>query len=105
MSRNLRYFVLVPLSVLAFYVLFVLPDIDLGWPGGLAMLGGSWLVWYLLWKTMCESTAAAGSDESVSSASPGEHMAWTGLVFTLAILAYYGLRGSLMVAPDGTRAP
>jgi len=104
-NRSLRYAVLVPLSVLAFYALFVLPDIDLGWPGGLAMLCAAWLVWYLLWATMRESAAAARADESVPSASPGEQQAWIGLVFTIAILVYYGLRGSLMVAADGTRAP
>lgn len=49
MSRYLRYAILIPLSVVAFYVLFVLPDINLGWFGGLALLAGSWCVWYLLW--------------------------------------------------------
>jgi hypothetical protein len=102
----LRYAVLVPCSVLAFYVLFVLPDIDLGWPGGLAMLGAAWLVWYLLWATMRESAATARSDEAaLPTASPGEQQAWIGFVFTLAILAYYAVRGPLMVAADGSRAP
>ncbi|QRP63623.1 hypothetical protein I6J77_16190 [Rhodanobacter sp. FDAARGOS 1247] len=105
MPRSLRYAVLIPLSVLAFYVLFVLPDIDLGWPGGLAMLGAAWLVWYLLWSTMRESAAAAKTDESMATVSPGEQRAWIGLIFTAAILAYYALRGSQMVAADGSMAP
>jgi len=105
MSRNLRYAVLIPLSVLAFYVLFVLPDIDLGWPGGLAMLAGAWLVWYLLWATMQESAAAAKTDGSAAPVSPGEQRAWIGLVFTAAILAYYALRSTQMVAADGSMAP
>lgn len=105
MSRALRYVVLIPLSVLAFYVLFVMPDIDLGWPGGLAVLGGAWLVWYLLWATVQASAAAAKTDESVAPVSPGEQRAWIGLVFTVAILVYYALRSSQMVAADGSMAP
>lgn len=106
MPRSLRYAVLIPLSVLAFYVLFVLPDIDLGWVGGLAMLAGAWLVWYLLWATMQESAAAAKiGDVAAAPASPGEQRAWIGLAFTTAILVYYALRGSQMVAADGTMAP
>lgn len=105
MSRTVRYIVLIPLSVLAFYVLFVLPDIDLGWLGGLAMLGGAWLVWYLLWATLQESAAAARHDESAAPVSPGEQRAWIGLIFTAAILLYYALRGAQMVAADGTMAP
>lgn len=105
MSRNLRYVVLIPLSVLAFYMMFVLPDFDLGWLGGLAMLAGAWLVWYLLWATVQESTAAAKSDESIAPVSPGEQRAWVGLFFTVAILVYYALHGSQMVAADGTMAP
>ena len=105
MSRILRYVVLIPLSVLAFYFLFVLPDIDLGWPGGLAVLAGAWIVWYLLWATMRESAAATKADESIASVSPGEQRAWIGLVFTVAILVYYALRSSQMVAADGSMAP
>ena len=105
MPRSLRYAVLIPLSVLAFYVLFVLPDIDLGWPGGLAMLGAAWLVWYLLWATMQESAAAAKTDEATVPVSPGEQRAWIGLIFTAVILLYYALHGSQMVAADGTMAP
>ncbi|MEO6799981.1 MAG: hypothetical protein ABI178_08590 [Rhodanobacter sp.] len=105
MSRKLRYFFLIPLSVFGFYVLFVLPDIDLGWPGGLAMLAVVWLVWYLLWATLQESAAAAKTDESVAPVSPGEQRAWIGLAFTAAILVYYALRGSQMVSADGTMAP
>ncbi|WP_426701115.1 hypothetical protein ACPPVV_17360 [Rhodanobacter sp. Col0626] len=104
MSRTLRYAVLIPLSVLAFYVLFVLPDIDLGWPGGLALLAGAWIVWYLLWTTLRESAVAGATSDSVAPVSPGEQQAWIGLVFTVAILVYYALRGSLMVAADGTMA-
>lgn len=105
MPRPLRYALLIPLSVLAFYVLFVLPDIDLGWPGGLALLAAAWLVWYLLWATLQESAAAARADESVAPVSPGEQRAWIGLVFTVAILVYYVLRSSQMVAADGSMAP
>jgi uncharacterized membrane protein len=105
MSRSLRYAVLIPLSIIAFYVLFVLPDIDLGWPGGLAMLAAAWLVWYLLWATMQESAAAAKTSELAVPVSPGEQRAWIGLIFTAAILLYYALRGSQMVAADGTMAP
>lgn len=105
MPRSLRYVVLIPLSILAFYVLFVLPDIDLGWPGGLAVLAGAWIVWYLLWATLQESVAAAGTDEAAAPVSPGEQRAWIGLVFTAAILVYYALRGSQMVAADGSMAP
>lgn len=85
MSRALRYVLLIPLSVQAFYMLFVLPDIDLGWPGGLAMLGAAWLVWYLLWATMQKSAAAARTDESVAAVSPGEQRAWIGLIFALSL--------------------
>jgi hypothetical protein len=105
MSRPLRYAVLIPLSILAFFVLFVLPDIDLGWPGGLAMLAGAWVVWYLLWATLQESAAAARADGAAAPVSPGEQRAWIGLVFTAAILVYYALRGSQMVAADGGMAP
>ncbi len=105
MKPSLRYLVLVPLSVLAFFVLFVLPDIDLGWPGGLAVLGGAWLVWYLLWVTLQQSAAAARLNDAAAIASPGEQQAWIGLIFTAAILVYYALRAGQMVAPDGSRAP
>lgn len=104
MSRTLRYVVLIPLSVLAFYVLLLKPDIDLGWPGGLALLAGAWLIWYLLWSTLQESAAAAKVDESVAPVSPGEQRAWIGLVFTVAILIYYVLRSPQMVALDGSMA-
>lgn len=105
MPRALRYAVLIPLSVLAFYMLLVRPDIDLGWPGGLAMLAAAWLVWYLLWATMQASAAAAKTDESVAPVSPGEQRAWIGLIFTVAILVYYALHSSQMVAADGSMAP
>lgn len=103
MSRSLRYAVLIPLSVLAFYVLFVLPDVDLGWPGGLALIAGAWLVWYLLWATWKASGTSLG--EAVAAVSPGEQRAWIGLLFTLAILLYFGLRAAQMVDTDGGRAP
>lgn len=103
LPRSLRYAVLIPLSILAFCVLFVLPDIDLGVLGGLAMLVGAWTIWYLLWKTMHES-ASAGLDDQPAPVSPGEQRAWIGLVFTGAILLYYILRGGQMVADDGTMA-
>jgi hypothetical protein len=105
MSRSLRYVILVPLSVLAFFLLFVLPDIDLGWLGGLALLGGSWFVWYLLWATLQEQTTAPRMSEELPTASPGEQRAWIGLLFTAGILVYYALRGSQMVSADGTMAP
>ncbi len=104
MSRSLRYAVLIPLSILAFYVLFVLPDIDLGVAGGMAMLVGAWVVWYLLWKTMRESAAATPTDDTAAPVSPGEQRAWIGLMFTAAILLYYALRGGQMVDDDGTMA-
>lgn len=105
MSRSLRLAILIPLSILAFYLLFVLPDIGLGWPGGLAVLAGAWIVWYLLWATMQESAIAAGTDDTAAPVSPGEQRAWIGLAFTAAILVYFALRGSQMVAADGTMAP
>ena len=105
MSRPLRYAVLVPLSALAFYVLFVLQDVDLGWPGGLAVLVGAWLVWYLLWATLQQSAAATDPEGGVAAASPGERRAWIGLAFTTAIVIYYALRSSQMVAVDGSMAP
>jgi hypothetical protein len=105
MSPALRYLILVPLSLLAIYALFVLPDVDLGWPGGLALLGGAWLVWYLLWATLRKSAAAARIGDEAAIASPGEQRAWIGLVFTAAILGYYALRASQMVAADGSMAP
>ena len=105
MPRSLRYAVLIPLSILAFYVLFVLPDIDLGWAGGLAVLAGAWVVWYLLWATLQESAASARADEAAAPVSPGEQRAWIGLVFTAAILVYFALRSPQMVAADGTMAP
>lgn len=106
MPMFLRYAILVPLAILAFYVLFVLPDIDLGWLGGLALLAGAWVVWYLLWATLQKSVAAAaGADNAAVPVSPGEQRAWIGLVFTAAILVYYALRAPLMVAADGSMAP
>ncbi len=105
MSRALRYAVLIPLSVLAFYILFVLPDIDLGWPGGLAVLFGAWIVWYLLWATMRDSSSAMTTDDAVALVSPGEQRAWIGLLFTAAILVYFAMRGPQMVAADGSMAP
>ena len=104
MPRSLRYAVLIPLSVLAFYVLFVLPDVDLGVAGGLALLVAAWVVWYLLWKTMHASVPATATDELDAPVSPGEQRAWIGLFFTAAILVYYALRGGEMVADDGTMA-
>lgn len=86
MSRTLRYAVLTPLSVLASCVLFVLPDIDLGWPGGVAMFLAAWLVGYLLPAATQVSAVAGKTDESIASVSPGEQRAWIGLVFTAAIL-------------------
>lgn len=105
MSRTLRLVVLVPLSVLALYVLFVLPDIDLGWTGGLALLAGAWTVWYLLWQTLRSAPALGRAGETLAAVSPGEQQAWIGLVFTGAILLYYALRAPLMVGEDGGMAP
>lgn len=105
MPRYLRYAVLIPLSVLAFYLLFVLPRIDLGWPGDLALLAAAWLVWYLLWARMRKSAATARMDESVAPMSPGEQRAWVGVFFTVAILVYYALHSSPMAAADGTMSP
>ncbi len=105
MPQSLRYAILIPLSLLAFYVLFVLPDIDFGWLGGLAILAGAWLVWYLLWATIQKSAAEAGTDESLATISPGEQRAWVGLVFSAGILVYFALHGAQMVAADGSMAP
>lgn len=106
MKQSLRYLIFVPLSVLAFYALFVLPDIDLGWPGGLAVLAAAWLVWYQLWLTLRASAQAAQRGElAKATASPGEQGAWIGLLFTAAILVYFALRSPLLVAADGGRAP
>lgn len=105
MPQFLRYAILIPLSLLAFYVLFVLPDIDLGWIGGLATLAGAWLVWYLLWATIQKSAAEGGTDESLVAISPGEQRAWVGLAFSVGILVYFALRGPQMVAADGSMAP
>ncbi|MBS0576491.1 MAG: hypothetical protein JSS45_08730 [Proteobacteria bacterium] len=106
MKQSLRYLIFVPLSVLAFYALFVLPDIDLGWPGGLAVLAAAWLIWYQLWLTLRASAQAAQRGElAKAAASPGEQGAWIGLLFTAAILVYFALRSPLMVAADGGLAP
>lgn len=104
MSRSLRYAILIPLSILAFYVLFVLPHVDLGLVGGLAVLPSAWLVWYLLWKTMHAAAGETGAGDSAAPISPGEQQAWIGLFFTAAILVYYAVRGGEMVAEDGTMA-
>lgn len=111
MNYHLRLAILIPLSIAAFYVLFILPDMDLGWVGGLALLAAAWVVWYLLWRTLREWTTkaresdSAGDEDTIAAPSPGEWRAWVGLLFTAAILVYYALRGSLMVAADGTMAP
>ena len=104
MPRSLRYAVLISLSILAFCVLLVLPDNDLGVAGGLAMLVAAWVILYLLWKALHESVAAATADDAKAPVSPGEQRAWIGLIFTAAILIYYALRGGQMVADDGTMA-
>lgn len=105
MSYPLRLALLIPLSIAAFYVLFILPDIDLGWVGGLALLAAAWVVWYLLWRTLRELAGRARGSDTIAAPSPGEWRAWVGLLFTAAILVYYALRGSQMVAADGTMAP
>ena len=104
-NRRLRLAVLVPLSLLAFCVLFVLPGFDLGWAGGLALLAGAWTVWYLLWRTLSDGPAPDRTGEVAAAVSPGEQQAWIGLVFTGAILLYYALRAPLMVGEDGGMAP
>lgn len=105
MNRSLRLALLVPLSVAAFCVLFVLPDIDLGWIGSLVLLAGAWVVWYLLWQTLQEWSVAARSSDTTTAPSPGEWQAWIGLLFTAAILVYYASRAPHMVAADGSMAP
>ncbi|MGH8127229.1 MAG: DUF2178 domain-containing protein [Gammaproteobacteria bacterium] len=105
MNRSLRYAVLIPLSVLAFYALFVMPGINLDWLGNLAIFAVAWLVWYLLWATMKKSAAAAKTDETVATISPSEQRAWVGLIFTVGILIYFALHSAQMVAPDGSMAP
>ncbi len=105
MNRPMRYVVLIPLSALAFYVLFIMRGVDLGLPGSLAVLAGAWVVWYLLWATLQQSSAAAKADEAIVQLSPGEEQAWVGLLFTAGILVYFALHSAQMVAADGSMAP
>jgi hypothetical protein len=104
MSRSLRYAILIPLAILAFYVLFVFPHIDVGVVGSLAVLASAWVVLYLLWKTMHGPAGEVATGDSPAAISPGEQRAWIGLFFTAAILVYYALRGGEMIADDGTMA-
>lgn len=104
MSPSLRIALLLPLSLAAFVVLFVMPDVDLGWLGGIALLGGSWLAWYQLWLALRDGAAQARLGEGGAWPSPGEQGAWIGAFFTAVILAYLGLHGDEMIGPDGGRA-
>lgn len=105
MNRAIRYVVLIPLSALAFYVLFLARGVDVGLPGSLAVLGAAWVVWYLLWATLQQSAPAAKSDDAIALLSPGEERAWVGLLFTAGILAYLALHSAQMVSADGSMAP
>lgn len=105
-----HYLILVPLAAIAVYVLFIAPDVDLGWIGNLLMLGACWTVFYLLWRgpkpdaEQTDGEHSSGSD-LLAGLSPAELSAWVGLAFTAAILAYFALRSSQMVADDGSMAP
>lgn len=103
---TLHYLILVPLAAVAVYVLFIAPDVDLGWIGSLLMLGGAWTVFYLLWRGP-KLQAASGEDEgeAPASMSAAERDSWVGLAFSAAILVYFALRASQMVAADGSMAP
>lgn len=105
MNRSLRYAILIPLSVLAFYLLFIARGISLGLVANLAVLAGAWLVWYLLWATLRESAAAAESDDATAPISPAEQRSWVGLIFSAGILVYFALHSGQMVAADGSMAP
>ena len=52
MSHRLRLAFLLPLSLLFAVVLFVLPDFDLGIPGGLAVVVCAWVVWISTWVSL-----------------------------------------------------
>ena len=105
MNRTVRYVVLIPLSALAFYMLFIMRGVDLPLPASLALLAAAWVVWYLLWATLQQSSATAKTDASIALLSPGEQQAWVGLLFTAGILAYFALHSAQMVAADGSMAP
>lgn len=103
---TLHYLILVPLAVVAVYVLFIAPDVDLGWIGSLLMLGGAWTVFYLLWRGPTVIPSNGDDDgEAPATVSAAERDAWVGLAFTAVILAYFTLRASLMVDADGSMAP
>lgn len=104
MNRTLRYIILIPLSVVAFYLLFVQSSDYFGLSVSLVILAGAWLVWYLLWATLRDS-AAAEEDEAIVTISPGEQRAWVGLLFSMGILVYFALHSAQMVAADGSMAP
>ncbi|HET8897661.1 MAG TPA: hypothetical protein VFN09_02595 [Rhodanobacteraceae bacterium] len=100
MSLQWRFFVLIPLSILGFVLLFVLPDIQLGRSGSVAVLAGSWLAWYLLWSSWQKSLADT-TDTGRAAPGPGEQHAWIGALFSAIILLYFALHGSAMVDTDG----
>lgn len=105
MKPALRIAILVPLSIVAFIVLFILPDIDLGWVGGLLLLAACWTTWYQLWRAFQDWSAQTKPDDAGLALSPGEWQAWIGLLFTLVILIYFVSHGARMVAADGSMAP
>lgn len=102
MKRSLRFALLIPLSLAAFAVLFLLPGIHLGWVGSGAVLVAAWVVWYLLWRALRERSAQSSHSDGVAMPSPGEWRAWIGLLFSAAILLYLGTHNAQMVATDGS---
>lgn len=102
MKRSLRLALLIPLSLAAFAVLFLLPGLHLGGIGSGAVLIAAWVVWYLLWQTLREWPAQSHSGDGVAMPSPGEWHAWIGLLFSAAILLYLGTHNAQMVATDGS---
>lgn len=102
MKRSIRLSLLIPLSLAAFAMLFLLPGTHLGRIGSVAVLAAAWVVWYLLWKALRERSAQSGDGDGIAMSSPGEWRAWIGLLFSAAILLYLGTHYAQMVAADGS---
>lgn len=105
MNVSLRLVILIPLSLAAFAALFVVPGINFGWYGSLALLLCAWVVWYLLWRALRDWSAASRDSEHMAMPSPGEWRAWIGLLFSGAIFIYLTLHSGQMVAPSGAMSP
>lgn len=106
MKRSIRLSLLIPLSLAAFAMLFLLLGIHLGRIGSVAVLVVAWVVWYLLWKALRERSAQSGDGDGdgdgIAMSSPGEWRAWIGLLFSAAILLYLATHIAQMVAADGS---